>query len=403
MTATTLNPPDTTPAASPTATRIVAIDALRGFDMFWIAGGRELLLAFVTIFKNPPPDWLAHQFEHTKWIGFTAWDLIMPLFLFVVGAAMPFSFARRQEEGHSKRQLYFKIIRRAIILFVIGMAVQGHLLDFNLATLHPFANTLQAIAVGYLIAGIVMLNVGIIGQAIFTAAMLLGFWALLMNIPLPPHDPDPLEPPTMSKPKSADDVLRTGSLAPHSNVALAVDQFVLGEFIDGTNPPYTWILSGMTFTATVFLGVFSGHVLRSSRSPWARVADLTLLGISCLILGYLWAEGFKFPIIKHIWTSSMVLWAGGWSYLLLGLFYLLIDVLGFRRWALPFVVIGSNAIIIYVIWDFVNPFPMMSKTIFGGLASHLGSVGPFLLALAAVAMWWILLYDLYRRKIYLRL
>jgi predicted acyltransferase len=89
--------------------------------------------------------------------------------------------------------------------------------------------------------------------------------------------------------------------------------------------------------------------------------------------------------------------------LLLALFYLLIDVLGFRRWAFPFVVIGSNAILIYVIWDFVNPFPMMSKTIFGGLASHLGTVGAFLLAFAAVAMWWIILYDLYRRKIFLRI
>src|SRR4051794_1164849 len=137
--------------------RIGAIDALRGFDMFWIVGGRELLLAFTKIFGNPAPDWLNHQFEHSKWDGFTAWDLIMPLFLFVVGAAMPFSFARRIEEGQSKGALLAKIVRRTIILFILGMAVQGHLLDFKLSTLHIFANTLQAIAVGYFVAGVAML------------------------------------------------------------------------------------------------------------------------------------------------------------------------------------------------------------------------------------------------------
>ena len=287
--------------------RIVAIDALRGFDMFWIVGGRELVITFVEIFKKPVPPWLDHQLEHVRWTGttvwnsFTAWDLIMPLFLFVVGAAMPFSFARRLEQGQSKGQLYAKIIRRTVILFLLGMAVQGHLLDFKLETLHVFANTLQAIAVGYLIAGLVMLNVGIIGQIVFTAAMLIGFWLLLMYVPLTGHG--------------------AGSLEEHANVALAVDKFVLGRFIDGTDPPYTWVLSGMTFAASVLLGVFSGHILRSRLAPWGRVAVLTVLGLACLGAGWAWAEWFGFPIIKHIWTSSMVVWAAGWSYLLVALFY----------------------------------------------------------------------------------
>ena len=249
----------------PDGGRVVAIDALRGFDMFWIAGGSELVLTLIAIFKDPVPDWLKHQFEHSNWEGFTAWDLIMPLFLFVVGAAMPFSFARRIDEGQSKGQLYAKLFRRTIVLFVLGMAVQGHLLDFKLSTLHVFANTLQAIAVGYLIAGIVMLNVGIVGQVAFTALMLVGFWLLLMFVPLGEHG--------------------VGSLEPSANVALAVDQFVLGGFIDGTDPPYTWVLSGMTFAASVLLGVFSGHVLRSRLSPWVRVLVLATLGISCLAAG----------------------------------------------------------------------------------------------------------------------
>jgi predicted acyltransferase len=363
--------------------RVVAIDALRGFDMFWIAGGREVLLTFVGIFKHPIPDWLDHQFTHVKWEGFVAWDLIMPLFLFVVGAAMPFSFARQLEHGRSKTGLHVKILRRTLILFILGMAVQGHLLDFKLDTLHIFANTLQAIAVGYLIAGIVMLNVGVVGQVIFAALMLIGFWALLMFYPLAG--------------------VGAGSLEPHANVAYAVDKFVLGRFIDGTEPPYTWVLSGMTFTATVLMGVFGGHVLRSRMSPMVRVFVLTLMGVGCLAAGWVWAEMLGFTIIKHIWTSSMALWAGGWSYLLLALFYLLIDVLGFRRWAFPFVVTGANAILIYVLWDLVVPFGQIANTLTGGLAAHLGRVGPLLVAFTAVMLWWVILYDLYRRKIYLRI
>jgi predicted acyltransferase len=351
--------------------------------MFWIAGGRELLLACIAIFKHPVPAWIEYQLEHPKWEGFTAWDMIMPLFLFIVGAAMPFSFSRQLEQGRSKAGLYAKILRRTLILFVLGMAVQGHLLDFKLDTLHIFANTLQAIAVGYLIAGVVMLNVGVIGQVVFAAAMLIGFWALLMYVPL--------------------EGVGAGSLEPHANVAYAVDKFVLGRFIDGTNPPYTWVLSGMTFSATVLMGVFGGHVLRSRLSPISRVFVLTLLGASCLAAGWVWSEYFGFTIIKHIWTSSMALWAGGWSYLLLALFYLLIDVFGFRRWAFPFIVTGANAILIYVLWDLVVPFGQIANTLVGGLAAHLGRVGAFLVALTAVMLWWVILYDLYRRKIYLRI
>ena len=166
---------------------------IRGFDMFWIVGGKELLVAFAAMFSKPIPGWLSYQLEHRKWEGFVAWDLIMPLFLFVVGAAMPFSFSRRVDEGQSKAQLYFKILRRSVILFILGMACQGHLLEFKLSTLHIFANTLQAIAVGYLVAGVVMLNLGVVSQVLFAALMLVGYWALLRYIPLVGHDTGTLD------------------------------------------------------------------------------------------------------------------------------------------------------------------------------------------------------------------
>ncbi len=306
----------------------------------------------------------------------------MPLFLFVVGAAMPFSFARRVELGHSRSRVLVKLLRRTVILFVLGMAVQGHLLEFNLATLHPFSNTLQAIAVGYLVAGILMLTIPVWGQIAAAIFLMVGYWLLLRFIPVPGHG--------------------AGVFEPHVNIAYMVEQWVMGRFIDGTDPPYTWVLSSMTFAATVLLGVFAGYVLRSASTPLIKFGWLVLLGAVCLAAGWAWAEYLQFPIIKHIWTSSMVLWAAGWSYLLLALFYLVIDVIGLRFLAFPFVVIGMNAITIYVASYFV-PFDKIAAGLVGGLASHLGPAGPFAIAFTTVLLVWLLLYHLHRHKIFLRI
>jgi predicted acyltransferase len=293
---------------------------------------------------------------------------------------MPFSFSRRLEEGQSKAALYAKIARRCVILFVLGMIVQGHLLDFKLSTLHVFCNTLQAIAVGYLVAGILLLHVGIAVQVAVTALLLVGYWLLMMYVPVPGHS--------------------AGVLEPDANLALTVDEYVLGRFRDGTS--YTWVLSGMTFSATVLCGVLGGHVLRSQQSPWAKVLWLTVMGLGCLAGGWAWAEWLGFPIIKHIWTSSMTLWAAGWSYLLLAVFYLLIDAIGVRRWAFPFVVIGMNAITIYVASFFV-PFRAIAERIVGGLAEHAGAAGPLVVAFTTVLLAWLILYHLYRQRIFLRI
>jgi predicted acyltransferase len=377
--------PITTAAPPPTA-RVLSLDALRGFDMFWIIGGDKLALAALALIPLQSAPWVEqakHQLGHSGWEGFTAYDLIMPLFLFVVGAAMPFSFGRRVELGHSRSRVLLKLLRRTIILFVIGMAVQGHLLEFNLATLHPFSNTLQAIAIGYFFAGILLLTVPIWGQIAAAIFLMVAYWLLLMYVPVPGHG--------------------AGVLEPHANIAYTVEQWVLGRFIDGTDPPYTWILSSMTFTATVLLGVFSGQLLRSQLSPIMKFVWLALLGVVCIAAGWAWAEYLHFPIIKHIWTSSMTLWAAGWSYLLLALFYLVIDVIGLRFWAFPLVVIGMNAIVAYVAYHLVIPFDKISANLVGGLASHLGQAGPLVLALTSVLLVWLLLYHLYRHKIFLRI
>ncbi len=358
--------------------RIMAIDALRGFDMFWIIGGQGVVMTLLALLKVPRPEWFARQFDHMPWIGFSGWDLIMPLFLFITGASIPFAFSNRRRRHQSTASLYLRVFRRVVILFVFGMIVQGHILAFKLDQLHLYSNTLQAIAAGYLVASIAQLTLPVIGQLWLTAVLLVTYWALMMFVPFAGHP--------------------GGTLEGDANFALYVDHLILGHFEDGKT--YTWVLSSLGFAGTVLLGSLGGHILRMEKRPVERVGYLLAAGIGCLLGGWLWS--FHFPIIKHIWTSSMVLWSGGWCYLLLGVFYLVIDVWGLRRWAFPFVVIGMNAITAYMAWN-VLPFGSVSQRLFRGLADHLGeNGGNFLMATGTFALIWLLLFYLYRNKTFLK-
>lgn len=364
-------------SATETKGRVMAIDALRGFDMFWIVGGKGLFVSLLLCFMADLPSWLDRQLEH-DWGGFVAWDLIMPLFLFICGTSMPFSFAKRLARGDGKLKLYMKILSRAVILFVLGMIVQGHLLEFDSSKLHLYSNTLQAIAAGYVITGIVFLNFRALGQIIAPALLLLAYWALMAFVPFPGH--------------------AAGTLKPDANLALYVDTLVLGRFSDGT--PYTWVLSSLTFGATVLLGMLGGQILRAGRGPAAKVLGLLGAAAACLLMGWLWSHFY--PINKHVWSSPMTLWAAGWSYLLLGLFYLVIDVWNLRLWAFPFVVLGANAIFAYVSPTFLD-YRNIGQNVAGGLAEHLGRAGDFTLALTSFLLAWGLLYYFYRKSIFFRI
>jgi predicted acyltransferase len=358
--------------------RLMSIDALRGFDMFWITGGHGLLMSAMALRGKPVPDWLTYQMEHPRWGGFTAWDLIMPLFLFVVGVSIPFASASRRRQGQSLLGLCLRMLRRVLLLFVLGMIVQGNLLAFKLDELYPFNNTLQAIAVGYLVAGVAVLILPTFGQFLLAFGLLVTFWLLMMFVPFG-NSP-------------------AGTLEETANLARYIDHRFIGSHVDGTR--YTWVLSSLGFAATVLMGVLGGHILRSNMRPAVRVGCLGAAGLGCLLGGWLWS--FHFPIIKPIWTSSMALWAGGWSFLLLGVFYLVIDVWGYRRWAFPFVVIGMNAIVAYMIWHTVN-LGTITHRFLAGVAGHLSKEsGAFLLTVGPVALLWLTLFYMYRKRTFVR-
>ncbi|MHC4111270.1 MAG: acyltransferase family protein [Planctomycetota bacterium] len=372
----------------PLASRVMSIDAVRGFDMFWIIGGWYIFSGLHTALDNPTTAFLMNQLKHVEWEGFVFEDLIMPLFLFIVGVVMPFSFNKRLERGDSKRKLYIHVVLRSVILFVLGMVAQGNLLELDPSKLKIYCNTLQAIAAGYLISAIIILNMRLRWQIVTTVFLLLLFWTLMMLVPFPDRVADRLD--------------------QDANLAAFIDRIILYTFDDGLN--YTWILSSMTFACTVMLGVMAGHLLRSQVDDYRKVYILAALGIGTLVIGSLWGGWFfgagkfyagLFPIVKRLWTSSFVLFSAGLSYLLLAVFYLVIDVWGFKKWAYGFVVIGTNAIFVYMLTHLVN-FRSIAGRFVVGLDQFVGPWKDFILAVAAFALVWLILFWMYRKKSFIK-
>jgi predicted acyltransferase len=366
---------------TPKSERLVSIDALRGFDMFWIVGGDSLVLAVITLAGWPPREIIAQQLRHVPWEGFHFLDLIFPLFLFIVGTVLPFSLGKLRELGAPSTALYVRVLRRGLMLFALGLLCNG-VLRFDFANLRV-AGVLQRIALCYAAAGLITLRTSVKSQVIIVVSLLLGYWALLSLVGAPGFE--------------AGDLSKKGNLPGYVDRHWLPGKINPSYYGDGDNEG---IVSTLPAIATTLIGVLAGHWLRSRRQPWTKVAGLALAGLGCLGAGYVWSSAF--PIIKILWTSSYVLFAAGWSLLLLALFYGVIDVLGWRRWAFFFVVIGANAITIYVARSFVS-FDRIANFFFGGVSSHSPELyQPAIKAFAVVAVEWALLYFLYRKKIFLR-
>jgi predicted acyltransferase len=364
-----------TPQAAQTE-RVLSIDALRGFDMFWIVGGRTVLKTWWLWLGLPFYPELDRQFQHVKWEGFVFYDLIFPLFLFVVGAVLPFSLAKVRPEDRTAA--YGRIARRGLLLFALGLLyLQAWELNFQAFRV---SGVLQRIAVCYGICALLVLHGSVRVQVGVLLALLLGYWALLALVAPPGGIP--------------------GDYGMETSLPGWVDRAVLpGKLMYYGHGDNEGILSTFGAIATTLLGVLAGHWLRSTCSGGAKFAGLVLAGLVCLLAGKMWDQ--VFPIIKNIWTSSYVLYAGGWSLLLLAGFYGIMDVLGYRRWAFFFVVIGGNAITIYVACKVLG-LNRLFRIIENGYGTEWGAFVPALLAMALVAVDWVVLWQLYRRRLFLR-
>jgi predicted acyltransferase len=361
------------------ATRLHSIDALRGFDMFWLMQeGSAFVFALATALHLPFKNVLAKHLDHTEWVGFTFWDLIAPLFLFVVGLGMSFSISRRLEQGEDRRSLYWHIVKRTIVLICLGLIFNG-ILHFEFSEFR-YTGVLQRIALSYFFAALIIMKFRIRGQAIWAAALLLGYWAMMALIPVPGFG--------------------AGVFTMEGNLAGYLDRlFLPGQFccyVFGDNEGY---LSTIPSIATVMLGVLCGHLVRSSFTNARKLQILVGGGIVSILMGIAW--GMKFPIITRLWTSSFTLYANGWCMLLFALFYWIIDVRGHRKWAFPFTVIGLNALTIYLVqsqFDFIH----IANIFIGGLAKHVGIYSAVLVGASVLSVKWLFLYFLYRKKIFLR-
>jgi predicted acyltransferase len=369
--------------------RLLSLDALRGFDMFWIIGGDTLLRALAHWADWPVKGLIDEQLEHADWEGFHFYDLIFPLFLFLVGVVLPFSLGKLRERGEPRARIYWRVARRTVLLFALGLLYNHFLqLDFYKPPLGfdfsavRIAGVLQRIAICYGVAALIVLHSGVRGQVAVTAAVLLGYWALLAFVPAPGS--------------AAGDYSRFGNLAGYADSHYLPGKILKAYYGYGDNEG---LLSTIPAVATALLGALAGHWLRSGRPGAQKVLGLAAAGAACLLLG--WAWGFWFPIIKNLWTSSFVLFAGGWSLLLLALFYGLIDVLRWRAWAFFFVVIGANAITIYLLPHVID-FAKVGHFFLGGVEKHAGAFGPVVAALGVLAAKWLVLLYLYRRRLFLR-
>lgn len=371
--------------------RLQCLDVLRGMDMFLLTALGTTLRAFGRNFKLDGFQPVMEQLSHARWEGFTVEDIIMPLFMFCAGAAIPYSLSKVRSSQSGKKACYMRILRRVVLLWILGMVYQGNLLDFNLETLKLFSNTLQSIAVGYLFSSILYLHTSWKTQVLTGVGLLGAFWALMMFVSVGSWG--------------------GGSFLEDSNLCEYVDRVVLGSWRDGATVnamgqvvfadgyTYTWILSSLNFIVTVLSGMLAGELMRSHLGKGGKFFLTLGIGLGLTALGLLW--NYQMPIIKHIWTSSMVLFSSGICYLLLAFCFLVADWMGLRilNWLIP---IGTNCLLAYLASRFVDFQPFFTGILYG-TEQFIGSpVFNFIIVLLA-QMTFMLCFDLlHRHKIFFR-
>jgi len=365
--------------------RLVSLDVFRG------------LTIAAMILVNNPGSW-AHVYaplRHAEWHGWTPTDLIFPFFLFIVGVAMTFSFAPFQsaEKERMATSIYLKVIKRSVVIFAIGLLLNGfpHY-DFNTLRI---PGVLQRIAICYLFASLIVLNTDIRGQAIWLAGLLLGYWAGMKLIPVPGYG--------------------AGDLSVEGNLSAYVDFHLLKGHMWKQSWDPEGLLSTVPAIATTLTGVLTGHLIRSGRDKMWITRALLTSGAVAVVVGEVW--GIFFPINKSLWTSSYVVLTTGTALLFLGICYWLIDVRGYKRWCYPALVYGMNSLAVFVLSGMlvrimllihlpgangdISSKRWLYENLFVPWAGHLN--GSLCFALANILVLFFMMAALYRRRIFIKI
>lgn len=409
-----MNQADSAPPASAADSRLMSVDALRGFDMLWIVGAGSIVNALERMGANPVTAALANQLKHVEWEGFRFYDLIFPLFLFIVGISLVFSLDKELERG-GRAWVLGRVFRRGILLFAVGVFYYG-----GVSKPWPevqLGGVLHRIAACYLGAALIYTFVRSPGGLVIVCALLLiGFWALVTFVPIPDLK--------LSRAVVEEVARKIGSDAP-ADIAASVGNRVRGSYEEGRNlvnyldflylpgkkaQGYyinEGLLSTLPAIALPLFGVLTGLLFKNGRvESRGKIAWLVAAGLVGLLLGLIWCPSF--PLIKRIWSSSFILVAGGCSSLLMALFYWLVDVRGWRRWCQPFVWIGCNALTIYLASAIVGFQSLAARFTGGDVERFLDArvaqgFGGLLTACTGLLLVILFARFLYRRQIFLRL
>ncbi|WP_278021469.1 acyltransferase family protein [Flavobacterium ginsengisoli] len=376
-----------------TSGRLISLDALRGFVMFWIMSGEHIIHALAKVAPIPIFVWMSSQLHHAEWNGITFYDMIFPVFLFVAGVSMPYSFEKKMQLAGvkspndlpptEKRKIYLSMLKRTFILLVLGFVVNG-LLRFDGFDQTRFASVLGRIGLAWFFAGIIFLNFDFKKQLIWFFGILIGYYACNEMDSVPDF--------------GAGVLTKEGSLEGY------IDRLFLPGRLHSTVYDPEGIFSTLPAIATALLGVFIGTFLKA-KCPFSinvKLLLMTLTAVVLIIIGLIW--DISFPINKHLWTSSFVCFVGGFSILFFVFFYVIIDLFGFHKWAFPLILIGSNSILIYIAAEGLVDFKHTADYLFGGLIQYISlNWRPFFVALSVTIVQLILLYFLYKKKWFLKI
>ena len=346
--------------------------------MFWIVSGEGIFHGLANGIKEKhsliqnPIDWriasnenlslperilvgISNQLHHSPWNGFTFYDLIFPLFIFISGVSMPFSYQKyfdnKTNGVDTSRAIYFTLIKRTLILVLLGIIVNG-LFKWNGYEHTRFASVLARIGLSTFLAAVIYLNFSLPKQIIWFFAILIGYYLLMITIPVP--------------------TFGAGSLTPEGNLSAYVDRLFLPGKLHRIVYDPEGLFSTIPAICSAMLGIFAGTFIKSASplfTPHKKILYLLVAGLISLLLGLAW--GLIFPINKTLWSSSFVFFAGGWSILIFAVFYYIIDVKAYSKWSIPFVWMGTNSILIYVCAHGLFNFESTAQFLFGGMINFI--------------------------------